>query len=131
MSILDSEYFYDVYCSKLADECNNLKDALSCYCDECGHGADVIRYYVERHEKDENFETEVEYLGYSKIAQLLDILLPTKYDIRKPWYKRQCLSLLGEDDKDLTAHEIHWKRIIANIYDYYKKGFDKVDETLD
>ena len=131
MGILDSEYYYDLYAQKAAEECNSLKEALNCYCSECGQGDDIICYYVERHEKDENFETEVEQLGYTKIAQLLDILLPTEYNIMKPWYKRQCLSLLGEDDKDLTLNEIRWKSIIANIYSYYKKGFDKVDETLD
>lgn len=131
MGILDSSYFYDIYCSKRADECNSLNEAFGCYCPECDNGDDIIKYYVERHEKDEKFEVEVEWLGYAKIAQLLTILMGTSYDIFKPWCKRQYMSLIAENDEDLTAHEIYWKRRVTDQFTYYKNAFDKVDETLD
>ena len=131
MSILDSNYFYDIYCSKAADECESLESALNCVCPECGHGDDILKYYVERHDNDPDFETKVEMLGYARIARLLSELITTSYDIFKPWCKRQYLSLIAENDEDLTANERHWKHIITDQFTYYKKAFDKVDETLD
>ena len=131
MSILDSEYFYDVYCSKRADECKSLQEALSCYCSECDSGHDIVRYYVERHDKDSDFENQVDWLGYPKIALLLTILSCTSYDIFKPWCKRQYLGLMHENDEDLTDHERYWKRRITCQYDIYQKTWEQVDETLD
>ena len=131
MDILDSSYFYDIYCSKRADECSSLEEAMDCVCPECSCGDEILRYYIESHDKDEGFETEIEMLGYAKIARLLRDLTMTSYDIFKPWCKRQYLSLIAENDEDLTANERHWKHIATEEYNLYKEAFDKVDETLD
>lgn len=131
MGILDSAYYYDLYTQKAAEECNSLETAMDGVCSECGEGCEIVAKYVQMHDKDEDFQREVFELGYTGIARLFLILLQSDYNIFVPWLKREVLELLKEDPEDLSWTEQDYQRYIQNWYDYYKKDFDEVDETLD
>lgn len=127
----DAYYYYKLYEQKAAEECKNLEQAMSCFCNECGSGYNIIGHYVQLHEKDENFPCEVAELGYTGIARLFLLLLTSDYNIFVPWLKREVLELINEDPEALSSTEQHYQRRIKNWYDYYEKAWDEVDETLD
>lgn len=131
MGILNSAYYYDLYAQKAAEECNSLEVAMDGICSECGEGYEIVAKYVQMHDKDEDFQREVSELSYTETARLFLILLQSDYNIFVPWLKREVLELLKEDPEALSWTEQDYQRSIQNWYDYYKKDWDEVEETLD
>ena len=52
----------------------------------------------------------------------------TGYGIFIPWFKRAMISILTEPFDALTQHEQGHFRQISQLYNYYIKAFDEVNE---
>lgn len=129
---MDSYDYYKLYAQARAEECQTLKEAYSCYLSGGQNGDAILVNYVKLHDKDKDFEQEVYWLSYDHIARLLEeVLFLSDYNVFQPWCKRAYLYLLSIDAEKLPAYDVYWRDTVAETYDFYKKSWDKVDETLD
>lgn len=128
MGILGPEYYLTLYYEKIAEQCKTLEEAIKLYCPECDRGREIIKFYVLKHEADANFEDQVDRLSFVKTCILLESLYITGYGIFTPWFKRAVISILTEPFDALTQHEQGYFRQISQLYNYYIKAFDEVNE---
>lgn len=101
---------------------SSLKDAFDEVCFECGHGDEYVIDYVKAHDNEPKaLLEEAKQLNEVRKEALIDILLSSEYDVFVPWYK--ALLLYCIDLKEEAC--VQWRA--KDIFTYYKKGFDKVE----
>lgn len=129
---MDSYDYSKLYAQARAEESESLKEAYDCYLSGGQDSDEILVDYIKLHDKDKDFEEQIYALSYDHIARLLEeVLLPSHYNIFQPWCKRAYKYLLSADAEKLPAYDIYWRDVSADTYDFYKKSWDKVDETLD
>ena len=101
---------------------SSLESAFQDYCFECGSGEEYVLDYIKAHDNEPKaLLEEAKKLNRGHKAELIGIVLRTDYNTCCSWFKSFLKHCIKEGDAYL-------KHVAESWYDFYKKGFDKVED---
>ena len=101
---------------------DSLRDAFENYCPCCGRGSEYVLDYIKAHDSDPKaLFSEFINLSDYVACEVINLINGSDYDIFVPWFKAVLVYY-----RDNVSGGI--KVSAADLLDYYKDSFDKVED---